>query len=224
MSRQYFFYLEIVGYIVTKLSCYPGQTCVQPPPPPRKKSGEISFPNIFLRGGGCFTYATQAPSPSKDSQFSLNVRPNLIQCSFITKQSYHKIPKISPAAYIFQRPFMRNLFLEGLIFRGAYLRRDICVSKSIGLALQLDANLPFLLCFTLYLRAISRPQGAYIQRGNLTEGFQRYRFGGLIFGGAYTSRGLFSEFYGILHTAIKQFMVNPSYSKNIGPHEETEKR
>ena len=62
-----FFYLEIVGYIVTKLSCYPGQTCVQPLPPPRKKSGEISFPNIFLRGGGCFTYATQAPSPSKDS-------------------------------------------------------------------------------------------------------------------------------------------------------------
>ena len=26
----------------------------------------------------------------------------------------------------------------------------------------------------------------------------RYRFGGLIFGGAYTWRGLFSEFYGIL--------------------------
>ena len=28
------------------------------------------------------------------------------------------------------------------------------------------------------------------------EGFLRYRFGGLIFGGAYTWRGLFSEFYG----------------------------
>ena len=26
------------------------------------------------------------------------------------------------------------------------------------------------------------------------EGFSRYRFGGLIFGGAYTRRGLFSEF------------------------------
>ena len=33
--------------------------------------------------------------------------------------------------------------------------------------------------------------------GDLTEGFLRYRFGGLIFGGAYTWRGLFSEFYGI---------------------------
>ena len=29
------------------------------------------------------------------------------------------------------------------------------------------------------------------------EGFLRYRFGGLIFEGAYTWRGLFSEFYGI---------------------------
>ena len=29
------------------------------------------------------------------------------------------------------------------------------------------------------------PQGAYIWRGDLTEGFLRYQFGGLIFGGAY---------------------------------------
>ena len=39
------------------------------------------------------------------------------------------------------------------------------------------------------------PRGAYIWRGDLTEGFLRYRFGGLIFGEAYTWRGLFSEFY-----------------------------
>ena len=50
-------------------------------------------------------------------------------------QKYRKIPKISPGAYIFQRPFSRGLFLEGLILRGAYLMREICVSKSIGLAL-----------------------------------------------------------------------------------------
>ena len=40
--------------------------------------------------------------------------------------------------------------------------------------------------------------GGLIWRGNLTEDFLRYRFGGLIFGGAYTLRGLFSEFYGII--------------------------
>ena len=42
---------------------------------------------------------------------------------------YRKIPKISPGAYIFQRPFLRGLFLDRLIFEGAYLRRGICVSK-----------------------------------------------------------------------------------------------
>ena len=41
------------------------------------------------------------------------------------------------------------------------------------------------------------PRGAYIWRGDLKEGFLRYQFGRLIFGGAYTWRGLFSEFYGI---------------------------
>ena len=41
------------------------------------------------------------------------------------------------------------------------------------------------------------PRRAYIWRGDLTEGFLRYRLRGLIFGGAYTWRGLFLEFYGI---------------------------
>ena len=52
-------------------------------------------------------------------------------------------------------------------------------------------------CFTLYLRAISKYKppppgggGAYIWRGDLTEGFLRYEFDGLIFEGAYTWRGL----------------------------------
>ena len=63
--------------------------------------------------------------------------------------------------------------------------------------LLLEGNLPFLLCFTLYLRVISKykpPQWAHIQRGDVTAGFLCYEFGGLIFGGAYTRRGLFSEF------------------------------
>ena len=86
---------------------------------------------------------------------------------------YRKIPKISPGAYIFQRPFLRVLFLEGLIFGGGYLRREIYVSKLIGLALYLKINLPFLLCFTLYLRAISKnkpPGGLYLE-GRFNGGF-----------------------------------------------------
>ena len=31
-----------------------------------------------------------------------------------------KIPKISPGAYIFQRPFLRGLFVEGLIYGGKF--------------------------------------------------------------------------------------------------------
>ena len=54
-------------------------------------------------------------------------------------------------------------------------------------------NLPFLLCFTLYLRAIfhiQAPWGAYIWRGDLTVGFYVTNLGGLylegpIHGGAY---------------------------------------
>ena len=86
----------------------------------------------------------------------------------IPLETYRKILKVSPGAYIFQRPFLRGLFLEGLIFGVAYLRREICVSNSIELALYLEVNLPFFLCSTLYLRAI----------------FQVQAPGGLIFGGA----------------------------------------
>ena len=48
-------------------------------------------------------------------------------------------------------------------------------------------NLPFLLCFTCIQGQIpsTSPQGAYIRRGDLTDGFLRYDFGGLILGGAY---------------------------------------
>ena len=53
----------------------------------------------------------------------------------VSEKEDRKLLKKSPRAYIFQRPFLRGLFLEGLIFGGAYLRRKICVSKSIGLAL-----------------------------------------------------------------------------------------
>ena len=46
--------------------------------------------------------------------------------------------------------------------------------------------------------SVAHSGGTYIWRGELTEGFLRYRFGGLIFGGGYTWRSLFSEFYSIL--------------------------
>ena len=38
------------------------------------------------------------------------------------------------------------------------------------------------------------PRGAYIWRNDLTEGFLRYWFGGLIFGGTYTGGAYFRNF------------------------------
>ena len=62
----------------------------------------------------------------------------------------------------------------------------------------MEVNLLFFLCFTLYLRAIFQVQapGGLIVGGVIQQRvFLRYRFGGLIFGGAYTWKGLFSEIY-----------------------------
>ena len=41
----------------------------------------------------------------------------------------------------------------------------------------------------------------------------RHRFGGLIFGGAYTWRGLFSEFYGRLFQRLSPCLATPGVTK-----------
>ena len=65
------------------------------------------------------------------------------------------------------------------------------------IALQLEVNLSFLLCFTLYLRAIFQVQA---HRGGGGGLYLEGRFNGGFFAlpvwGAYIWRGLFSEFYG----------------------------
>ena len=89
--------------------------------------------------------------------------------------------------------------MEGLIFGGAYLRREICVSTIDWASLIVGSKFTV---FTLFYFVFegnfpsTSTWGAYIWRGHLTEGFLRHRFGGLIFGGAYIRRSLFSEFYG----------------------------
>ena len=111
-----------------------------------------------------------------------------------------------PGAHILQRPFLRGLKLGG-----AYLWREITISKSIGLALQLDGNLPFLLCFTLYLRAISKykpQQGLYLE-GQFSRGFFLcYEFGGLHLEGL-----IFGVLWQILSSQIP--LVTLSFYTNI---------
>ena len=52
--------------------------------------------------------------------------------SLLTK--YRKIPKIGPGAYIFQRPLLRGLFLEGHIYGGNFAFQN-------RLGLYLEGNL-----------------------------------------------------------------------------------
>ena len=49
-------------------------------------------------------------------------------------------------------------------------------------------TVPFLLCFILYLRAISKykPPGGLYSKERFNGGLLRYKFEGLIFGGVYT--------------------------------------
>ena len=76
---------------------------------------------------------------------------------------YHKIPKKKKPRGLY---FSKALF-EGLLFRGAYLQREICVSKLIKLALYLEVNLLFLLCFIFQVGA----PGGLIFGGVINGGF-----------------------------------------------------
>ena len=105
---------------------------------------------------------------------------------------YCKIPKISPRAYIFQRPFLRGLFLQGPIFGRAYVPREICIIKSVGLACSWKEIYHF--CFVLLCTwgqiLITSPVGGLYLEGWFNGGFFALQFW----------RGLFSEFYGTILT------------------------
>ena len=88
-------------------------------------------------------------------------------------RTHRKIPKISPGAYIFQRPSLKGLFLKGFIFEGACVRREICVSKSIGLACSGREIYHFcfvLLCIREQIPSTS-PPGGLCSEGRFNGGF-----------------------------------------------------
>ena len=80
--------------------------------------------------------------------------------------------------------------MEGLIFGGACVRREICVSKSIGLACSGKEIYHFcfvLLCIRGQIPSTSSPGGLYSE-GGFNGGFFALRFWG-----AYIWRGLNME-------------------------------
>ena len=111
--------------------------------------------------------------------------------SLVSRKKYRKVPKISPGAYIFERAFLRGLYLEGLMYGGKF------ASKSIGLACSGKEIYHFcfvLLCIRGQIPSTSPSPGGLYSEGRFNGGFFALRFWG-----AYIWRGLFSEFYGISH-------------------------
>ena len=114
----------------------------------------------------------------------------LQKCKFLR---YRKIPKISPGAYTFQSPFLRGLFLEGPIFGGAYVRREICISKLIGLACSGKEIYHFcfvLLCIRGQIPSTSPPGGLYSE-GQFNGGFFALRFWGAYIWRGFIHRGAY---------------------------------
>ena len=91
-------------------------------------------------------------------------------------------------------PFLRGLSMEG------NLRFQIdWASLIVGSKFTVFALFYFVFEGNFQVQA---PRGAYIWRGDLTEGFLGYEFGRLIFGGVYTRRGLFLEFLGTVEPPL----------------------
>ena len=56
-----------------------------------------------------------------DPLYSLSIKNMVLYCIFLGKKAiYRNIPKISPGAYTFQRPFLRGLYSEGLFYGGKF--------------------------------------------------------------------------------------------------------
>ena len=69
------------------------------------------------------TYFTHKPTDRNYLRRIPNHQELLLPSSFslsATSRSYRKIPKVSPQAHIFPWPFLRGLFLEGLLYAGKF--------------------------------------------------------------------------------------------------------
>ena len=109
-----------------------------------------------------------------------------------------KFQKMSPGVYMFiffKGPFWGADFWRGYIRRGLSTEGNLCFKidwASLIVGSKFTVSALFYFAFKGNFPSTST-RVAYIWRSNLTEGFWSYPFGGL-----YSWRGLFWEFYGIL--------------------------
>ena len=121
---------------------------------------------------------------------------------------YRKIPKISAGAYIFQRPFLRGLFLEGLIYGRKFAFQNRWASLIVGRKFSFFALSYFVFEGNFQVQV---PGGLYLE-GRLNGGF----FGLRIW------RGLYMEglIFGILRYlfSFTVFLLSLKDELRIRPH------
>ena len=116
--------------------------------------------------------------------------PGLI-CRFYWNSRLGRSPFQKPAVQVlclYEKAKSEEWITETVIYCDTFWLQSFGTRHSFfGKRKKIYVTVTILLCFTLNLRAISKykPPGAYIRRGDLTEGFLLYEFQGLIFGGAY---------------------------------------
>ena len=106
--------------------------------------------------------------------------------------AYRKIPKISPGGFHFSKTHF-----EGRSFGGAYLQREICVFKIDWASLIAGSKFTDFALFYFVLEGSfpsTSPWGAYIWRGDLTEGFCVTGLGGLYLEGLIHGEAYFRNF------------------------------
>ena len=110
---------------------------------------------------------------------------------------YRKIPKISPGAYIFQRPFLRGLFLEAYIRIGLPTEGNLRFKIDWASLIVGNRFILFALFYFVFEGNFqsTSPRGAYILEGRFNGGYFA-----LPVWGAYIWRGLYIEglIFGIL--------------------------
>ena len=140
----------------------------------RMRPSRESIEVLAIRAGRCQEWAFVSAHVISLLRCRLRefLAKKLVMSSLITVTI--KFRKKAQGLIFFEGSFWGAYLWRGLCSRGggAYLRRENCVSQSIELALKLEGNLPFLLCFAMYLRTISnynppRAGGPYIWRGDL---------------------------------------------------------
>ena len=113
-----------------------------------------------------------------------------------------KFRKEAPGLIVFKDPFWGAYIRRAFSTEGNLRFKTDLASLIVGRKLTVFALFYFV--FVGNFQVQSPGGGGLYLEGRFNGGFiLRYEFGGLIFGGAYTWRGLFSEFYGKLSASLR---------------------